>query len=702
MGAVLQKLCAGAMASAALVTWSGREAAAQTALPEISVTDTRLSGIRDGEQQPDVIGGIVVRGAGITGASTTIISRQDIERSPQLTVADILTREAGIQTSSLYGSVNGAGTTVDLRGFGVTGPSNTLILIDGRRLNDWDLPGFDLSTVARESIERIEITRGNSAGVLYGDGAVGGVINIVTRKGVNKPSSFRVDAAAGSFNYNEGNIYGSTSSGPFSAFVGGTAIRSDGYRDNNALHQKTAVGNFRYNVEQGSVFFDIGADDQNLRLPGPRNYNGVTNQYLTDPRGTNTPYDYGDKQGLRLTGGFTRLLSPGLELIVDGGLRKKDQQAGFFSPFSESYVDTTLSTYSVTPRVKLDQVWWGMPVRGLGGIDFYRTDYESDRSYFKGLAPIHRYSGNLDTLAAYWQQTFTVWPSTDLSFGGRIQRNDISARDVYDPTAPQPFFVNPQGLPLDNAETNRAYHLGFEHRLTSNVTLFGRMAQTFRVPNIDERIGSVPVMTVTEFDLKTQKSHDFEGGVRFRFGALEIQSSVYEMQLTNELHFNPITFKNENLDPTRRRGWETIASWRASDDLRFRGSLTWIDARFREGPLAGNVVPVVSKWSGSAGMSWNIIDKRLVLDADIRHFSNRFLDGNEINSTALFMIPSRTLVDVRLGGELDQFFWSVSVQNLLNERSYDYALDTSSPGFPFVSFYPQPGRTFLLRAGMKW
>ena len=46
------------------------------------------------------------------------------------------------------------------------------------------MPGFDFSLIPRNSIDRIEITRGNSGGVLYGDGAVGGVINIVTKNGV--------------------------------------------------------------------------------------------------------------------------------------------------------------------------------------------------------------------------------------------------------------------------------------------------------------------------------------------------------------------------------------------------------------------------------------------------------------------------------------------------------------------------------------
>ena len=94
-------------------------------------------------------------GIGIIGASTTTITKDDIERSPQLSIPDLLAREAGIQIQSLYGTTGGAGTTVDMRGFGQTAASNTLILVNGRRLNDWDLAGVDWGVISRESIEHL-------------------------------------------------------------------------------------------------------------------------------------------------------------------------------------------------------------------------------------------------------------------------------------------------------------------------------------------------------------------------------------------------------------------------------------------------------------------------------------------------------------------------------------------------------------------
>jgi len=55
------------------------------------------------------------------------------------------------------------------------------------------------------------------------------------------------------------------------------------------------------------------------------------NQLVTDRRGTNTPFDYGNQQGANATAGFTKTLWNGADLIVDGGVRDKKQQAGFFA-----------------------------------------------------------------------------------------------------------------------------------------------------------------------------------------------------------------------------------------------------------------------------------------------------------------------------------------------------------------------------------
>src|SRR5688572_24289714 len=102
-------------------------------------------------------------------ANVSVLSSEDIARSAARTVPELLAEQVGITLKDFYGN-NAALTSIDLRGYGVTGGQNTLILLDGRRLSDIDLSSVQWSSVPLSSIDRIEILRGTGS-VLYGDGA---------------------------------------------------------------------------------------------------------------------------------------------------------------------------------------------------------------------------------------------------------------------------------------------------------------------------------------------------------------------------------------------------------------------------------------------------------------------------------------------------------------------------------------------------
>lgn len=714
-----------------------RPALAQdTTLREINVNATRLSNTGGNAGGSGVASGTGNAGGGpnigIVGASTTVITSEDIARAPNQTIQDVLANVPGVQLTNLFGAVNGSGSVVDVRGFGAFASSNTLILINGRRINESDLQGVDLSTIPVQSISRIEVTRGNSGAVLYGDNAVGGVINIVTKtgSGLGKPFAGRVEGGVGSYGQREGNASFSTNTGPWSSAVFGNVVHSDGYRVNNKLDQQNGVGEIRYTTPEFTAFLNLSGDNQKLGLPGTRanryslDFGFTVVDQLPDPRGSTTPNDYGKKQGVNVTTGFTKSLWDGAELIVDGGVRNKKQQAGFFGdpaftpqfpgnipPYN--YVDSELTTWSITPRLSMKNMLGSVTSNILTGIDYYDSRYGSDRSYTINDRPDHAYKLSQQTIAGYFQQTLGLLPSTDLSYGGRIQQFKLTARDTYDPTAPGNPNVGilSQATPLDKNELNHALHIGLEHRFNQNFTVFGRAARAFRTPNVDERVVTGPAfggapffLPISQnFQLNTQTSYDVEGGIRIQSGPLSIQTSVYDMHLKNEIHYNPALFFNYNLDPTHRYGSETSMSLRINDAFRLKGGVAYTRAVFEEGQYTGKDVPLVSRVSGSAGFSWNVWQQYLVLDANARFWSSRRFDNDQPNRHPL--IPANATIDLKLSGVIDRFFWSATVINALDAYYYDYGIASATAGpaaIGSIAVYPLPGRIFMFKGGMTF
>ena len=95
-------------------------------------------------------------------------------------------------------------------------------------------------------------------------------------------------------------------------------------------------------------------------------------------------------------------------------------------------------------------------------------------------------------------------------------------------------------------------------------------------------------------------------------------------------------------------------------------------------------------------MSWNIWDKIVVYDAILRYAGERRLDNDSLNVQPL--IPAHTVVDMRIGGEVKNVFWSFTVQNVFNDLYYDYGIASTFTLGRFNA-YPQPGRTFMARLG---
>src|SRR4051812_45105605 len=285
-------------------------------------------------------------------ANVTVLSADDIARSAARTVPDLLSEQVGITIRDLNGN-NAALTSIDMRGFGVTGGQNTLILVDGRRITDIDLSSVQWSSIPLSSIERIEIMRGTGS-VLYGDGASAGVVNIVTRSPLQPGVHAEMYGRIGSYNTLETQFTGSVANERFGMNATVYGFSSDGYRSNNRNEQTNYSTNLRWAGTNTTLDVRLGTDRQDVRLPGARRIqpSAGLDEYARDPRGAQTPLDYASRDGARA--GFTLSHRLGeAELTLGADYRDKDQRSFFDQGGFPIYRADQFNVTSLTPRARV-------------------------------------------------------------------------------------------------------------------------------------------------------------------------------------------------------------------------------------------------------------------------------------------------------------------------------------------------------------
>lgn len=626
---------------------------------------------------------------------TQIIDAVQIRQSPATTLPELLSLEAGIFSRSLYGN-NAARATIDIRGFGATAAQNTLILLDGRRLNDVDLAAIDFSAIPLADIERVEITRGGGA-VLYGDGAVGGTINIITKQPGTLGNTGHVELAAGSYGVRRLNIAASHGSGLASYNVLANGVHSDGYRDNNVLDQKNIQFGLSLSQSDSEAFFKLGIDDQDLGLPGERTVDPSINldELHNDPRGTNNPYDYADQNGHFVTAGVMQIIGADTEMIFDIGFRKKTQKAFFddydFGGAFASYLDTNLSTTSLTPRIKTSHTLFNRPATSIIGIDIYNSNYDSDRALNPATinTPIHQLRINQKSTSLYGRNTTQIDDSDEITFGARFQSIDLSAIDLFNSAAPGGTFES-QAPPLDVTDREHMIELGLRHRQNDATVITASVERSARFATVDEIFESDPSSFLRVFSpLDPQVSRNMQIGVDYSQPSYQLTSSIYYMKLDNEIYFDPVTFTNINLDPTLRQGLELSIMSRITDALQLKGQYAYTHAEFREGVFKGNEVPLVPMNTASLSALWDL-SPTLQFIMTANHIGKKFFDNDQANN--FMKIPSFDLVDVKLLSKFGPWKFTGTINNLFDRETFDYGvISTFTPGR--YNAYPLPERS---------
>ena len=611
----------------------------------------------------------------------TVITADDIRKSASSNLGDILAQFGLLQIRDLAGTQN---PQLDLRGFGVTGDQNTLVLLDGLRLSEADLESAQLSAIPLESIERIEIVRGSGA-VLYGAGATGGTINIITRR--SRAGETRGDALARAGGFGTEEFRGGFSR-QGEVFGGGVAASyedTDGYRSNSRYRQRSAFGRLDAQLPSGRAYLKADVDEQRQRLPGSL----TEAQINADPRQTTTPDDWRERDGAQVSTGGSYYLGRH-ELTADLGYRQRTTRA-FFAAFGGFYTDTDANLWSFTPRARFKFDALGRTHDLIVGVDVEQWDYNtlSASSPSATGAPFSKRHGEQDSIGWYAQTNFWLTPVTRLVLGGRIQHIDQRLTEEV--------------FPLDdrrNADRLEAYEAALRHSFSNGWSLYGRYGKSFRVGNFDENACFFPPCSPAL--LLPQTGLTSELGVEYESNRVRLRTSVYDTRLENEIYFSALTFSNINLSPTEREGLEFEGVWSATPTLDLRGGLAFQRARFRSGvyggvDVSGKTVPLVPEVLATAGVSWAFMP-RARANLNLRHVGQQRFDNDQANTFARQM-PEYTLADAKVEYRLARRWEAaLEVRNLFDKQYFSYGATTGPTTY---SALPAPTRAAYLSVAWR-
>jgi len=599
-----------------------------------------------GAQVAQVLAPVVITGSrfdadpALAPIGATVISAEDIRRAGVSDVNSAIRKIGGV-----YGrqSLNGSPDfDLDLRGFGTNSSQNMVIVLDGVRLSENELSTAILSTIPVDTVDRIEITRGG-ASVLYGDGATGGVINIVTKNPGKNSRRGSVFVEGGRFNAGEARVSAAQAWEGFAADATLGHQRTDNYRDNNEFKQTQFSGGAQWFNEAGRVGFRYEGARQDMRLPGSL----TEAQFKANPRQATTPDDHGSLDSDRFTV-FSQYRVAGYDLAADLSYRKKTVDSAYFYTGGSSVGTSDSKQIQFSPRVRRLGEIGGMLNEVVAGVD---------------LSKWERTAATADAE----QKSKAIYLRDELRFDAAHQGR-ISAgvrREIFDKD-----FSNPQGFATtayDVAQGLNAWELQASYMPLTGVTVFGKAGQSYRLANADEN-AFTPVINAA---LLPQKSRDLELGASYADASRKVTARVFRHNLSNEIFYDPTMFANVNLDPTKRRGFELDAEQRIATDWTVGAHYQYVDAKFREGANSGKQMVLVPENTLSARLTWTPSDGQ---SADI---GTQWVDsqryGSDFDNSCSGKIPGFATVDARYARKFGQWEFALAGLNLTDKHYYSQA-----------------------------
>lgn len=509
------------------------------ASPEMRMEEWVVTGTRVEEAPKNVPNAVVVLG------------EQELTASSARNVGELL-RESGFVDISGYGYL-GAAQSASIRG---SSASQVLVLVDGRPINSITYGSADLSEIPLDQVDRIEIVKGPGSH-LYGANAVGGVIQIITKRPPLKPS-LKADWSYGSFNTFTGRAEHGQTLDRFGYLLSAGYQTSDGHRDNSGYQGKDLSGKFYYRFnDRSEVSFHSTFHQDDLGVPGPVPAPGSKPLFGNDQ--VTSLFDHQDDT----------LFNNRLEWVWD---LSKDFQVRW-----QGYQDYRELLYR--------QRYQGFP-SAVEDRSTYRADiYGTSLQAVWAFHPAHRMTLGGDVR----KENLTAEQQIkDLSTGQVITTrwepdNQIEALFMQEHWQPWSWLRLVGGLRYDHTSrygSQWSPDLGVIFALKEQTQIKVHYGKAFRPPTFNDLFWP----GYGNLDLSPEKGTTYEWLLdhTFRDKGLSFNAGLFYNQVKDKIQWIPDAsgvWRPENVNEQKTWGFETGLKWSPIKDLSFMMTYTYLQAK---------------------------------------------------------------------------------------------------------------------------
>ena len=649
-------------------------------------------------------------------ANVKVITRDEIENSSSNTIPQVLSQIGGLRVTGLNSSALNLDASVDMGGYGPTGNSTTVVLVDGIRINPIDSGSVDWESIPIDSIERIEILQGG-AGVQYGNGAVGGVINIITNGG--RKSFNQASTTYGTWGTSINNAIFRNTVDKTTYQLSANSSNTNGWRPNTAANA--------YSVD-AKISQDLGGGDR-FYVDG---YYGYTNSQLASPVvglvGTGNPLavrpqNAGNNLTTNNSGfrqGLTKSIDANFVAELDTSYNNKTSfyytpQADYFASADFGQAGSTMNNklqgwqLAVSPRVKAN---FGTLGTTIFGYDFSKANQSGSSSYSpqsQGIILANQYDAINNLYGQYYNNLTSDSQNATQINNSVYLIQKIPLNKVFEASGGfrrqvQQASTSSTSISAANGTTNstqqyaaNAGDVALNANYSPGQRLYIKWNQSFRFPNIDEYWGFVydangVGSTVFNGILQPQTTQTYEVGGNWTVLKSKITSSIFKSMTQNEISYNPATGYNYNsIYQTNRGGILFDVSANPFSSFNIGAGGKYQKSYYANGPYAGNAIPIVPDTLLNARANY-LITPNWTLGGVVNYVSNQHYDAGPSYYTATPVMPSYVIGDVFTSYKYQSIEARFTVKNVGNAQYATYGTGPNNVSSKY-SYYPSEPRS---------